>query len=334
MRPQMAVLAQLAALALLGTAAPETSHVRLEWEAPPPCPDHDAVIAAMTWFLGEHPREGDPLEVEAHGVVTRSEDGGWVLDLDTRTPHGEGHRSLHAQHCDVLADAAALILALSSDPMTTLERVRSVKSEVASEAPSDPPPIVRSDVSDPPQTEPPAKEPEPAPGGLRGGVSFLAAAGWGALPSVYPGVSLTVGLFGRLWWVEAGWLHWFVKRATAPDAPAVGGDFQLSVGVVRGCPVIPWRRLQIPICGGFDFGVLRADSAGLPDGRVDRRFWAAFIAGPGLAWEPTPVLAWRVNVEAVVPFDHPSFEIIGAGKIHEVAPAGVRGLVGLEVRFP
>jgi hypothetical protein len=330
----MAVFAKLAALALLGAAAPETSHVRLDWEAPPPCPDGDVVLEKMAWFLGEHPREGDPLEIEAHGVVTESEDGGWVLALDTHTPHGEGHRSLRAQHCAVLSDAAALILALSSDPMTTLERVRIVRSEVASEAPPVAPPVEHRDVSSSPRKETPPEKPTPARRGLRGGVSFLAAGGWGALPRVHPGVSLTVGLFGRLWWVEAGWLHWFVKRATASDAPAVGGDFQLSVAVARGCPVIPWRRLQFPICGGFDLGTLRADSAGLPAGRVDRRFWAAFTAGPGLAWEPTPVLAWRVNVEAVVPFFRPSFEIIGAGTIHEVAPAGVRGLLGLEVRFP
>jgi hypothetical protein len=330
----MAVFVKLAALALLGAAAPQASHVRLEWEAPSACPDGDAVIATMMRFLGDQEREEGPLEVEAHGTVTISDDGSWVLELDTITPHGEGHRSLRAQHCDVLADAAALILALSSDPMTTLERVRTVKSEVAGEAPSTAPPIVRSDASHASENEPAPAKPAQPPARLRGGVSFLVAAGWGALPKVHPGVSLTVGLFGRLWWVELGWLHWFVKRATAPDAPAVGGDFQLSLGVLRGCPVIPWRTLQIPICGGFDLGVLRADSAGLPDGRVDRRFWAAFTAGPGLAWEPNPVLALRINIEAVVPFAHPSFEIIGAGTIHEVAPAGVRGLLGLEVRFP
>ncbi|MDC0717198.1 hypothetical protein [Nannocystis bainbridge] len=87
----------------------------LEWLAPEGCPGADAVVTATARLLGR-PAEVDPSRrVRARAVVVR-EPRGFRLDLELQSGAGLDRRSLRDRRCQVLADAAAKIVATAVDP--------------------------------------------------------------------------------------------------------------------------------------------------------------------------------------------------------------------------
>jgi hypothetical protein len=99
-------------LALAASTAPP---VDLVWVAPRQCPDHDTVIRDISNILGNPSPErvGKPFSVRAE--VWRGEDTRWHVTLTSQGTRAEP-RSLAADSCEAVADAAALIVALLVDP--------------------------------------------------------------------------------------------------------------------------------------------------------------------------------------------------------------------------
>ena len=99
-------------LALAASTAPP---VDLVWVAPRQCPDHDAVIRDISTILGNPSagRVGKPFSVRAE--VWRGEDTRWHVTLASQGTRADP-RSLAADSCEAVADAAVLIVALLVDP--------------------------------------------------------------------------------------------------------------------------------------------------------------------------------------------------------------------------
>jgi hypothetical protein len=311
--------------------------VDLVWEAPQMCPDRDAVLASLRNLLG-----GREVDVQAQARI-EANDGGYVLRMHTQSRDGDGSRTMRADDCAVLGEAAAIVLALTADTPRTIERVQrslALDSEVPTD--EDDPPPAAEEPSVPPAPE---AEPMPPPQRLPGttpparlrhaprfALRLAGAAGAGMLPKFNPGVALTLAVIGRNWRVESGWAHWFARRTATDETAQVRGDVQLSTGIVRAGWVWRRNRLEVPLLAGIDIGSLRVIT-GLRGG-TRRRLWLAFTAGPAIAWEPHPSVALWAGVDAVIPYLRPQFVIENAGTLYAVPPFGVRGIAGLEVRLP
>lgn len=212
-------------------------------------------------------------------------------------------------------------------------------------APDAPPRPIPHARPEPPQTSPLVSEwdsaadplaahaPSPAPRSLRGAARLSFAGDLGALSRWSPAGALGLALLGPAWRLELQGTY-AARRLAYPERPDLGGHLQLAAGSVRGCGVPRWRRLEFPVCGGLELGLVRAVGRGVPEPREVRELWLALQLGPGLAWAPVPRLALTLGLDLLIPLRRPGFHIENLGELARARALGLRPLLGIEVRFP
>lgn len=319
------MLVRLLALHLL--AGPDEDAVALRWDAPPGCPGPDEVRDRLARFVttgAAGPRAVVDARVRTEGV-------GFVLELEVRIDAGVLHRRIEAARCDVLASAAALVMAVMLDPAALAESV-----EAAPPEPPPPVPAVVAPVRLPPprETIPAASEPPPSPRprtrvdvalGLRAG------GGWGALPR---GAATFAGLLAlriasaRVELVGIGVLP--QERRTAHDA---GVRLEPWAVGLRGCWAPQLGPIELPLCGGVEAGQIRARGLGLAQPRAIAVPWLAWPFGVSVVWAPHRRFAIVAGVEGWVSTTRPRFVIPDLGALYTLPRAGVRALAGFEVRL-
>lgn len=309
-----------ALLAAEPQAVADAPRFELAWTAPAGCPTSAQARGRVERFLGRPiGRPGDP-DVDVHVAIV-DRDGLFVAAITT----GDGgERQLEGERCDVVADAAAYVVAALIDP--------TVEPPQAEDPPAEPaptPPVAKPQPRPPTKPPPAAKESE-----LRGALRLGAAVGVGALPSVAPGVSGAAALLWRRLRIEIGATHWFARPARVAGRPGVGGDIQLTTGSVRICGLAVRRPIELPICGGFELGGMQGRGVGIDRPARARLLWAAFSASAGIIWMPSRWVGMWADAALVVPVSRPIFEAENVGRIHQPAPAAFAGMLGIETRFP
>jgi hypothetical protein len=100
----------------LGAARAEAAPVSfsLTWDAPPACPDAAYLRAQVETLLAGAPSL--LARVVARAEVSQRDDGMWTVRLTTDRDGTLGERFLEADACRSLADATALVVALTIDP--------------------------------------------------------------------------------------------------------------------------------------------------------------------------------------------------------------------------
>lgn len=338
--------AWLLASALIGApasvpAAPERPAVEFRWDAPEGCPDEASVIAELEALLGKPLGEQRGQRLTAIARVRQEPGGGWDLRLWTVGEAGTLHRSIKNDRCDMLARAGVLIAAMAIDPLA-LERmsdgaeVAAVAAEATPVPAGEPPPQPAPEPPPKPASEPPPPPASttPAPRRLRGALRIAGGLAYGDLP----GPGATLRLTPALVWprvrleLEAAYMP--VHRARFDDRPDVGVDLQLAAAAVRGCPVFRRGIVEIPICAGLEVGAMYGRGVGLPLAEDGRLPWAALHLMPALMLVPHRRVAVFFAVEGVVALTRPRFVIQEVGAIYRASPGAVRGLIGVEARFP
>ncbi len=330
-------------MALLAPVTPEIPPAPVRWDAPPGCPDLDRVQARISDLLG---RSVEPGELEMQGRIDASAQG-WTLTLTTKVGNLTDERSLDANDCTVLADAAALVAVVMLDPVVaaaTIERNADEASEVPSPPPDEPPPTPPAplETDPPPETDP---EPEPLPtrrpsparpfaatrvraggefGAVPGGTGVfdlgVAVGGWG------PGGVLRAELVGS----------YSVGRPIRSDNATV--RIHLGSATPRLCASIDAGPIQVPLCAGLEIGAMRATSDA-PAGGTTNTLWLAFQAEPGVRWAFSPRASLWVSGQVFVPLRFPDFELTDpvddtrVEAVYSPPPVGVRGLAGIELQF-
>ncbi len=272
--------------------------------------------------------------------VIEATSSGWRLTLTTRVGTLVDERSLDANDCSVLADAAALVAVVMLDPVQAADRIEE-DAEAAE--------VARQEDTVAPRPEPPSlPEPEvnrarpepdddPVPFGLsarlRGGGEF------GAVPqgtgSFDLGVALVgLGRAGRLR-AELVGLYSIGREATSPNAAV-----RVHLGAVapRFCASLPAGPVEIPLCGGVELGAMRAD-ANAPASTTTQALWLAAHAEPGVRWAFADRVALWASAQVVLPMRYPEFELVDATTgesvegVYRPQPVSVRGLVGFEFQL-
>lgn len=332
----------------LSAAPPEPAlpaPVRLHWTAPPPCPDTAAVQQQTERLLGRP--LGDPRHPPVEASVQVRRQGGWTAELRLTTAGGQQTRRLRARSCEALAEATALLLALTVDPTANLTTPEPVEPVDPAPEPVDPPPEPVEAPPEPvaapaPASQPPAPvvlaPPPPAPlrrNGVRGFVAAGVHTQWGALPGLGLGLLAAGGLRWRHARVQAlaSYASTIRERelAAAPEVRLRGDGWWLGL---TGCAALSRGRVELPLCGGWFAGAVRTRARGLASGDALRLPWTGALVDAGLRVLLHPRVALAVQVGAQIPVLRPTFRVDGLGVVHQTSPVVAHAQLGLEIRLP
>lgn len=313
----------------------------VRWEAPATCPAHDRLIDAITAILGRPLADRDVAAWTADGSARRRRDGRWALTLTLRGHAGPPVvRTAIAEQCELLAETAALIVAVALDPTIaglppdaapTSRAPDGVPLAVEVPAPDPVEPSARPRVPTRPRLPPP--DPARPRRSVRMTLAAAAALDLGALPGPAPGLLARAGLLARRVRAELGLVHLFARPARLPDG-AVGGTLDLTAAHLLAGPRLALRRVEFPVFAGLELGAMRGEGRGLPVVTADRVPWLAALAEARAQWVPVPRLALGLQLGLAVPLLTARFRVQGlADDLHRAAPVAFRGALALELRF-
>jgi hypothetical protein len=292
--------------------------IDLAWNAPAECPTRDVVRGELARALG--PTASGQTAGRVQIDVERDADSSWTAKLHIVVRGIASQRSLHAESCETIASAAAVI------------------AEVALEGPF--------------------HEPRPAPnlpsnesandtrqGAPHGGASQLIVGLAGTLDTATQ-PSLDLGLEGDLGWARrtASWTlraeasgSVFENRSTeVAGQPGEGGTFSLVTGGVRACATRVFGTLEAGPCLGGEVDFMSGSGTGT-GAEQGSGAWGGLSGSALGTWNLGRAFGVTVRADGVLPLSRPPFVITRFEAsdivVHRPAPATFRMAVGIEARF-
>jgi hypothetical protein len=96
--------------------------VELHWDAPEGCPSPDHIKRSINALLGDAKRRA--VTARARVTAPASAQKSWGIALEIASRDGEQRHALEAQSCSQLADATALLIAVTVDPVAVARSLR------------------------------------------------------------------------------------------------------------------------------------------------------------------------------------------------------------------
>jgi hypothetical protein len=317
----------LTASALVPQArADEGTGITFLWRAPEGCPTASAVEGEIDNLLGgpavDHARDG--LRVQAtveHGAQ-------WFVTLETESKTASGHRTIEAVTCQGLANATALIVALMIDPDAVAAR--------SGKAQGDEPPSVP-----PAPSAPVPVQLHAAPDARSARATFLlagaaAAGSAGVLPSPDVGASISVGVLGPRWRVEARAAYGprRVQSGTLADPPGAYGRFSFLAGTLAGCMTFLPSRFELGPCASVEVGALRGQGFRVTQTTSNTSPWFGLGIGGWAAIRANAWLYFPIHADAVFPLWRPNYVFQNVPTpVFQSWFMGLRLTAGVELRF-
>jgi len=341
----LALCAGITAPSLLRSAHAQQTAWSLAWEAPADCPSEANVRDAVAQLLGAG--APPPASVSARAVVQRTSSDHWIVQLTTVREGARGERVVEATSCPSLANATALIVALTIDPervaahtpaaapsasaSTTVAAgagptVAPLPSASAGEAlPSSSSPSSRPAraptpsvvASAPPRDLAPVTSADEGPVVPRRFALLLEGVGdLGSLPSLSDGIAVGVAVTFDALRLEAFGAYLLPQPAYAGSLPSIGSNIDLVVGGLRGCFLPPRRVLELGACGGLEIGQLQGSGFGSLSGpyqtftpQSQGGLWVAPVVGGRLAWRIAPYFSLVIDLGVAIPIERDVFNI-------------------------
>lgn len=304
-------------LALLSLLTADAT--RLQWSAPPSCPDR---AQAQRWV--EEALAGREATVDA--AVTLAPTGaGWVARLDTGGPP----RTLEDPDCEALAQAVALVLAVDA---VAAEQAPAVPEPPLPEPTQSP---ARQEPTTPSQRQPvePARVPPPVtdsrpPIGLQHRVGILGGVAWGPVPAAAGAVGLRYRLGVNRWELGVDGLYQPPRTLRYPDGVA-GGVFQSASASASGCAILGPVRVRVPLCLGAEAGVVIAEGVDAFETRLASEPWVSTRLEAGVRGQITQRLELGFEAQGGLVHLRPAFNIGERAPLTRTPRLLARGLVAL-----
>jgi hypothetical protein len=335
---------------LLGLAPPEGASVSLDWVAPSDCPSREQALEQLRELLpslpATIPREGGA-DVEVSITIDRAAGQAWAAELQFIGERGIDLRTIEGPRCEVVASAVLLVVAVTIDPIATVEQIDAQiepKAELVepSPEPEPAPPDERvsvivvepAEAGEPIVFESPEPEIEEATNPVRVALGVLGGIGYGPIRDEMGSLAFELAVF-KPWW-RVG----LRGMAVLPKTIHVEGNaarFDAWLLAARGCVVPPpdnHPRVELPVCVSVEGGALRGRGVGdTPNGRLAVQPWAAVGLGAGLQFVVHPRVALGIELDGLVALVHGGFTI-GGQLAQRHTHVGVRSMLGVEVRLP
>lgn len=336
------VLSAMLALSRVASAEPES--VRIDYVAPVGCPDAAAFMQSLrgrtTLF-----REARPEQPAREFLVrVKAEASSFSGRLEIRSPDGRAAiRNVDAKACDEIADALALITALTIDPNAVTSRSKVAARSEAEPSPSPgPAPAMERKATPSPAAAvailPAAVPPEPAPrwrwsAGLLGHATVWLSPSLGYGGDVF--VEAEAPLSSRLG--PAARLGLFLNQADVEVPTGTGARFQWALMQVEGCPVrFGSAELALRPCLALRFGLIHGEGRGISQPKEAIGFWSDVGPVLGLRVAATAGLLVEAQGGLLFPLRRTTFDIVdmgAAGTVYSVPRVGGTVAIGLARRF-
>lgn len=277
------------------------------------------------------------------------------MEITVESAAGRWQRTIAAGRCDELIEAAALIAAITLDPVAAALSAAAPEEAAPDQPEPEPPEVVAPQLAGPQPRDDLESEPLPRPEsddgreGLgtavppttrRGALGLAARAGLAGAYGPFPDFgALLVGGLGltidRRALVEIAAIHRFATRAPVDAAPGIDVAASLTGGRVNACWTPRRGQLELPLCAGLDLAALRVEAVGLRNSDPATDLYAAASAGARILWRPTEVLGVGVDLGGAVTLRQRNFTIrdLEAPVLTTTPASGHVGL-SLEVRLP
>jgi len=258
--------------------------------------------------------------------VTAGPQAEGVLKLTIEFEQGRLERTIEVADCHLAASLAALTIAVAMDPSAVLDELEEARA-----------------VSDVPDPAPP---PAPLRRGPQAGVGAYAIIGAGAVP--FPSVGGRVS--GQLRWragpsathgpqlivdaiaPQAAWLD---PQGAMGDAAATARVLLARVAIgARECWEPRMTAISVPLCAGLDVGWILGEGRGLEENRSSRQVWLGLPVSTGLRVAVGRRLHLAADVETSINLVRPEFRVSDADLGHSIPALGLRGILGVEWRWP
>lgn len=326
----------------IGTAATPAA-AEVTWLAPPGCPTEAAVRSRVAALLaGTEGMAGAAVELRVEALAERR----WRLHASLHGRSGDGERTLDADDCDELAEAAALLTAIAAQP--SLAGGVPPPPDPGTVPP--PPPVADRPEGPPPPAadgEPPpaawsaqeaAPAPRPPPPKPRARWGLLALGGGvavGVLTTPMAVLRAAGGVRGRRWSVALTQTFWLPRDMPSAENGDVGGRMWLWAAGLRGCGIPVDGRVAVDLCAAIESGAVTGRGIGaLTQSARQTSAWLALSGGPGLGVRLGARVRLTLGVDLVFVAVRPHFRVLGGGEVCCHARVGGRGLLGVELRLP
>lgn len=286
----------------------------VHWNAPAGCPSEDSVRERTRTFLAPNAREPEAT------VVVRTEGRRFVTEVRIPSHSGEtGVRQIDGDTCADLADAVALVLAMSAREDQTAKPVEEKPTE--KKRPDD-------------AIDEPGEVPTESTGSSHrweGHAAIGPEVTYGSLPNVGPGAVFVIGAAYGPWRAEVDGHISFPQRTFATET--VGGAFSDLAAGLRACFVPEVGSWSFGGCAGMSLHGLSAEGRG----NVETMAGTSTYAAPqllGLAvWRFSQKFGLRAHFTLEHPLARQTFVVRNVGSIFRVSPITLGIFVGPEVSF-
>lgn len=320
------VLGPLVVASMMGLAPPAGVDV-IQWNAQAPCPDDAAVEARIATYV-----DVAAASAPTQATVRQTADH-FEVELVSTIDGEEQRRTLTAPTCETLAEAVAVVVALTIDPEGASPPVDDevVPPAVAAAVvvvPATPVTTTRGERDEPPVAPLPARRPFEIGLRLGGGYgSAVAPVGSGIV-----GGALSLGR--KPWSVELEGRLWIPRSFDEPDG-RYGATVTLGTGAVIGCLRPPTRAVEIPLCFGIEAGSQRAKPQGLGlEDQATRNYpWVAPLLRAGLRLRFADTVGLLLLVEGAVPLVKAGINVGGDPQLWATQAFSFRALAGFDIRW-
>jgi hypothetical protein len=316
------------------------------WSAPSGCPTQTEVLGRAERLVGHTlTRASGAQPVELLATVQAASSSAWQLTVSSGS-HSDANRSVSASSCEELADAMALLIALSVDPDAAARKGAAPAPTGQASFADIPasPPVAPLRAPDAPLISPPApKTPAPVPARAaspshehparsaartRLTLGALAALWADRLPGAAPGGVLRAALSQSALAVDAQ-LGWFPAEHVARQG--LGADLSLatlssSLGYALFDGLLtPYAGLELDRMHGVGTGV-RSSASGT--------IWLLGLdAGLRLGFPSRSLVRLLVDTHLSVVPEQARFHIDPSTELFRVPSAGVQFALGAEIRI-